>query len=156
MLVGRRGRQRESAVAAEHRGDTVLQRRARRRVPEQLRVVVGVQVDEAGCERLPFRINGFRGQVIHIADRDDQSVLHPDIAAPGGSAGAVDDLGIANQKIEHGGLLHVRQPPTVRQRVAEQLAALRWVILAASSADRFATLRATTSCVSGHVESACG
>ncbi len=61
LLVGPGGRQREAAVAAEHRGDAVLHRRARGRVPEQLGVVVRVQVDEARRERLPLRVNGFRG-----------------------------------------------------------------------------------------------
>ena len=70
MLVGRRGCQREAAVAAEHRGDAVLHRRARGRVPEQLRVVVGVQVDEARRQRLPLGVNGFRGRLIDVTDRD--------------------------------------------------------------------------------------
>ena len=46
-VLGRHGRQREAAVAAEHRGHAVQRGRAGVGVPEQLRVVVGVQVDEA-------------------------------------------------------------------------------------------------------------
>ncbi len=158
VLVGCRGRQREAAVAAEDRGDAVLHRRARGRVPEQLRVVVGVQVDEARRQRLPLRVNGFRGWLIDVADRDDPSVADADVAVTGGCAGAVDDLGVADQQVEHA------KPPS---RLAashpssgsgwrNSCAALRWVIRAASSADRPATLRATTCWVSGQVESACG
>ncbi len=46
-VLRRHGRQREAAVAAEHRGHAVQRRRAGVGVPEELRVVVGVQVDEA-------------------------------------------------------------------------------------------------------------
>ena len=45
------GREREPAVAAEHRRHAVHRRRARGRVPQQLRVVVRVQVDEARARR---------------------------------------------------------------------------------------------------------
>ena len=99
LLVGPRGRQREAAVAAEHRGDAVLHRRARGRVPEQLGVVVRVQVDEARRERLPLCVNGFRGLFVDVADGDDPPVTHADVAATGGRAGAVDDLSVADQQI---------------------------------------------------------
>ena len=106
LLVGCRGRQREAAVAAEDRGDAVLDRRARGRVPEQLCVVVGVQVDEARRQRLPLGVNGFRGRVIDVTDGDDPPVADADVAVAGGHAGAVDDFGIADEQVEHEGLLH--------------------------------------------------
>jgi hypothetical protein len=63
-----------------------------------------VQVDEARRQRLPLRINGFRGQVIDLtwwADGDDPPVADADVAMAGGRAGAVDDLGIADEQVEH-------------------------------------------------------
>ena len=45
---GRERRDREAAVAADHGRDAVERARRERRVPEGLRVVVGVDVDEAG------------------------------------------------------------------------------------------------------------
>ena len=102
LLVGPRGRQREATVSAEHGGDAVLHRRARGRIPEQLGVVVRVQVDEARRERLPFCVNGFRGLFVDFpftADSDDSPVTHAHVAVTGGRAGAVDYLSVADQEI---------------------------------------------------------
>ena len=46
-VLGVHRREREAAVAADDAGDAVDVARRRDRVPEQLRVVVGVRVDEA-------------------------------------------------------------------------------------------------------------
>ena len=50
-VLRRHGRQGEAAVAAEHGGHAVQRRRAGVGVPEELGVVVGVQVDEAGGDQ---------------------------------------------------------------------------------------------------------
>jgi hypothetical protein len=113
LLVGPRGRQREAAVSTEDCGDAVLYGRARGRIPEQLSVVVGVQVDEARCERLSGRINGFRGLLVDITDGNDPPVAHADVAMSGGCACAVDDLGISDEYIQHCSLLCACQPLTV-------------------------------------------
>jgi hypothetical protein len=47
-------------------------------------------------------VNGFRGQVIDVTDGDDPSVADPDVAVAGRGAGAVDDLGITDEQVEHG------------------------------------------------------
>ena len=83
----------------------MLHRRAGGRVPEQLGVVVGVQVDETGRQRLSLSINGFRGHIINVANRHDPPVADTDVAAARGRACAVDDLGIADEQVEHEGLL---------------------------------------------------
>ncbi len=113
LLVGPRGSEREATVSAEHRGDTVLHRRARGGIPEQLGVVVRVQIDEARRERLPLRVNGFRCLFVDVPNRDDAPVLDPNVAATDGRACAVDDLGVADQQVEHPNLLHSRQPRAV-------------------------------------------
>jgi len=58
-----------------------------------------VQVDEARRQHLPSRVNGFGGRIADLADRDDPAVAHADVAAAGRRAGAVDDLGVADQQI---------------------------------------------------------
>ena len=54
-VLGSERRDREAAVAADHRRDAVQRRRRQRRVPEHLRVVVRVDVDEAGRDDLARR-----------------------------------------------------------------------------------------------------
>ena len=73
VLVGG-GREREPAVAAEHGGDAVHRRRARRRVPQQLRVVVRVEVDEAGRDHEVGRVDRARRALVDVADLDDPAV----------------------------------------------------------------------------------
>src|SRR3954453_23239336 len=97
LVVRTRGGEREAAVAAENRGDAVLHGRARGRIPEQLRVVVRVQVNKPWRYRLPFGINGFRYQLVDIADCDDPSVAYTDVTVTCGCAGAVDDRRVADQ-----------------------------------------------------------
>ena len=86
----------------------MLHRRARSRVPEQLRVVVSVQVDKTRRQRLPLGINGFRSRVLDVtrwADRGDPPVADTDIAVAGRCACAVNDFGIADEQVEHEVLL---------------------------------------------------
>ena len=141
VLVGRRGRQREAAVAAEDRGDAVLHRRARGRIPEQLRVVVGVQVDEARRERLPFCVNGFRC-LVRRRHRPRRSARHCTPTSPW-RAGAPVPSTISASRINRSSmasLLHCGRWPATRSSGSgwrNSSAALRWVIRAASSADSF-------------------
>ena len=51
-------RHREATVAADDGGDPVEGRRRQRRVPEDLHVVVGVQIDEPGAHDLTLGIDG--------------------------------------------------------------------------------------------------
>ena len=53
---GSGGRDGEAAVARHHGGDTVEARRGETRVPEHLGVVVGVDVNEPGCDNVTLRI----------------------------------------------------------------------------------------------------
>ena len=80
VLVGG-GREREAAVAAEHGGDAVHRRRARGRVPQQLRVVVRVQVDEAGRDHEIGRVDRARRALVDVADLDDAAVADADVGA---------------------------------------------------------------------------
>src|SRR5438874_137595 len=79
-LLARR-RDREAAVAGNDRGDTVEARRCERRVPEHLRVVVRVDVDEPGRDDT---VAGVEDAVSVEVRRDlgDPPVGDPDIGAP--------------------------------------------------------------------------
>ena len=61
--VVRQRRDGEAAVAGERGGDAVQRRRRERAVPEHLRVVVRVHVDEAGRDDLAGGVDGDRGLV---------------------------------------------------------------------------------------------
>ncbi len=56
-VLGAQWREGEAAVAAEHRRDAVQRGGAGIGVPRQLRVVVRVQVDEAGCDEHPAGVD---------------------------------------------------------------------------------------------------
>ena len=59
------------------------------RIPEHLRVVVGVDVEEPGRDVAAGRVDhGVAGEV--VAHRDDAPVVHGHVGAAGGRAGAVD------------------------------------------------------------------
>ena len=75
---------------------------------------MGVQVDEAGGQRLPLGVKGFRCQIIDFTYGDDPSVADADVALAGGRAGAVDDLGVADQQVEHVSLPTLWPPATRR------------------------------------------
>ena len=86
----------EAAVAAEHGGDAVQRRRAGRRIPGELGVVVGVEVDEAGRHDETGGVD-LGGAGLELVGRDDATVAHADVADDPGRAGAVDDETAADQ-----------------------------------------------------------
>ena len=111
VLVGNR-RDGEAAVAADHGGDAVERRRRDSGVPQDLRVVVGVDVDEAGGDDEAVGVDHPRGVSDGVGDRvteHDASVTDADVAPVTRRAGAVDDLGAAQEHVERAG--HLRHHP---------------------------------------------
>jgi len=94
-------RKREAAVAADDRGDAVDARRAGRGVPQQLGVIVGVRVDEAGCDQLAAGIGFDRAGLGDVANGRDSAVLDRHIGLHGGSSRAVDDLSTSDHFVVH-------------------------------------------------------
>ncbi len=95
-------REREAAVAADDARDAVDVARRRRRVPEELRVVVGVRVDEARGDDEPVGVDRPR-RVARRPPRPRRS------GRPGSRrrracrrAGAVHDRPAADHDVEHG------------------------------------------------------
>src|SRR6185436_9192973 len=91
VLVGLgAGCQGEAAIAHHHAGDTVPARRGAEGIPEDLRVHVGVPIDEAGRDDLPLGVDHFVGAVPDAPDRRDAAAPHADVGAITRQAGSVD------------------------------------------------------------------
>ena len=99
-VLGLAGRQREAAVAHHHGGDAVPARAAAERVPGDLRVHVGVAVDEAGRDDQPLGVDLALGRLADAADLDDPAVLDADIGADSAAARSVDDGAVFDQEVE--------------------------------------------------------
>ncbi len=103
--VGRRlGAQRrdaEAAVAAEHGGHAVIARRAQGAVPEDLRVVVGVHVHEAGGDDAALGVYLAAGGCSYRADVGNPAVDDAEIAADLGCPCPVNDAAVSDDQVEH-------------------------------------------------------
>ncbi len=73
-----------------------------RRVPEELRVVVGVGVDHSGHHGEAASVELRRARLVDPADGDDTAVPDPDVGETAGLAGAVDDRAGSDDVVEHG------------------------------------------------------
>ena len=73
------GREADAAVAHDHGGDAVPDRRREQRVPGDLAVVVGVHVDEAGRDREAGGVELLAPGLVDGADRGDAAVVDGDV-----------------------------------------------------------------------------
>ena len=69
-------------------------------IPHELRIVVGVRIDEPGREHEALRVDRFGGIARNVADRDDPPVTHGDGAGERRAARTVADAGILDEQIE--------------------------------------------------------
>ena len=122
---GRVGRDREAAVAGDDGRDAVEARRRERGVPEDLRVVVRVDVDEAGCDDVPARVE--LPLAVEVgADGRDLAVRDRDVGARAGRARAVDDGATLDDEIGGHGVSCREEPagisrPSVWTAAREQV-----------------------------------
>ena len=92
VVLGSRRRDREAAVARDHRRHAVERRRRERGIPEHLRVVVGVDVDEPRRHDLARGVELPRAVGVELRpDLHDAPALDRDVGGVAGRAGAVDD-----------------------------------------------------------------
>ena len=92
----------EAAVARDHCRHAVIAGRRERGIPEHLRVVMRVDVDEAGGDDAAISIEpAISAQP--SADLDDAVTLDGDIGRDGGCARPVDDLASCNHDTVHEG-----------------------------------------------------
>ena len=73
-------RQRQAAVAGNDRGHAVITRRSRQRVPQQLGIEMGVEVDEARRHRQAVGVDRALGAAADPSGLDDLAVLHRHVA----------------------------------------------------------------------------
>src|ERR1700722_13439822 len=70
------------------------------RIPHRLAVVMGVDVDEAGCDRQAACVDFVGGRANDAADRRDLAVGHGDVSLERRAAIAVHDGAAADDEIE--------------------------------------------------------
>ncbi len=75
-------------------------RRASGRVPKQLRVVVGVKVDEARCHNATVGVDDSRRTICHFTDGYDASIDNSDIGAARRCPRAINDRSPADHQID--------------------------------------------------------
>ena len=102
VAVGRlAGRDGEAAIAQDRRGDAQRRRRIDEGVPGDLRVVVGVAVDDARGQREPVGLHGLPGGAQSGADRGDFAVLDAEVALDRLGARTVVDFRVLDDQVEH-------------------------------------------------------
>src|SRR5206468_6499008 len=105
--LGSHGGEPEAAVADHHRGDAVPPRQRQVRIPEELRVVVRVEVDEPRGDDRAARIEDpARTGGAEPADRRNPTAADADVGAIALRARAVDDDPVPDHDVEHGVLRH--------------------------------------------------
>ena len=102
QLLARLGldrRQRERAVADDHRGGAVVAGVGAERIPHDLRVVVAVVVDEARRDDPPVGLDRLTRGPAEASELDDLSLCDTDVAVKRGTPGSVDDASILDEQV---------------------------------------------------------
>src|SRR4029450_14082773 len=100
VAIGRpAGRDGETAVADHGRGDAVPDAARGVRVPGILRVVVRVDVDEAGCDHEAARVDLPRPAGAGVTDLRDPAARDHHVGTPRGPAAAVHHRAAPNHEI---------------------------------------------------------
>ena len=92
-VVGSSGSDAESAVALDHGRDPVPGRRRQIGIPEDLRVEVGVDVDEAGAQHQAGEVDVLAVPSLDLADPADAVIDHLDVGSTGRTTRPVDQRG---------------------------------------------------------------
>ncbi len=98
-VLGAHGRDTETAVTDHGCGNAMPGRDAEAAIPDDLGVVVGVDVDKAGADNAPRCINGLCGTIRRSAKRHDAAVDNANVAANAVGATAVDDSAIDDLQV---------------------------------------------------------
>mgnify|MGYP003694434243 CR=1 FL=1 len=99
-MVRARGGDAEAAVAHHHRGHAVPGRDREHPIPHHLRVVVGMDVDEAGRDHEPVGVDRLCGGAFRLAERGDAAAPDPDVATHAWPSRAVDHGAAPDDEIE--------------------------------------------------------
>ncbi len=108
LLAGPHRSETNATVAGDDGGHPVTAGRLQQRVPADLPVVVGVDVDESGRDDLAGGVDGLGGIAFQrrtarpaAPNLDDLAVLDGDVGVESVRAGAVDDGATGDFQIEH-------------------------------------------------------
>src|SRR5581483_10841568 len=94
-------RQGEAAIAHHHAGHALVAGRGADRIPEDLRIHVGMAVDEAGRDDVAFGVERLlRRGAVQAADLGDPAVLDADIGAKARQSGTVDQRAVLDDQVE--------------------------------------------------------
>jgi len=99
LVLLRARRQREAAVAHDDAGHAVPAGAGAEGIPEDLRVHVGVAVDEAGRHDHAVGVHDLAGALADAADRRDAAVLHGHVGAMARQAGAIDEHAVLDDEV---------------------------------------------------------
>ena len=94
-------REAEAAGAHHDRGHPMPGRHGQQRVPEHLRIIVGMDIDKSRRHHPVACVDDPPCFLRRIADRDDASVFNADIATASRSAAAVDDRAAGDLEVVH-------------------------------------------------------
>src|SRR4029079_11680564 len=94
-----------AAVPGDHGRASELWRRRARRIPEHLRVLVRVDVDEAGRDAEACGCTRLTRRLVEPTHRDDATVAYADVRALRRRARAVDDETAGDGEVEHRGIV---------------------------------------------------
>ena len=72
------------------------------RIPGHLTVVMGVDINKAGCHRQTTRVDLFACLAFHLPHRHDSAIAHRDVAFHGRRPAAVDNQTTPNDQVIHG------------------------------------------------------
>ena len=100
-VLGARRCQRNPAIAGDHCRHSVKRRGRKRPVPQQLRVIMGVDVNEAGRDHPPLRVDLAPRGPVDLTDERNTPFADRDIAAARRSAGSVDQQAVADDQVIH-------------------------------------------------------
>ncbi len=99
MVLGAARRESHPAITHHRGGHTVRGRRRHAVRPDGLPVVMSVQIDEAGCDQQPGRVDLPGGRAVNGSDGRDHAVGDRDISDEGLTAEAVDDGAVADYHV---------------------------------------------------------
>ena len=98
-VLGLQWRQGEPAVARQNRGDTVPHRGRAELVPERLRVVVRVQIDDPRRDEEPIGIDGRGRRAPDLPDLHDRPVLDRHVGPIARKSRPVDDHPVPDHEV---------------------------------------------------------
>ncbi|MNO94793.1 hypothetical protein D3C76_864220 [compost metagenome] len=106
-------RRADPAIADDHRGHALAELGQHLRLTDHHRVVVGVHIDEAGRQHAAGGVDLIAGTgILQVADALDAPVQERHVGQVARTVAAVDDQGIANQRVVH----HVSLPAASDRR----------------------------------------